>query len=50
VLPGGANLDDPETDPPADLVTAPRPAHVDAVLSNSFGFGGHNAAVVFRRG
>ena len=49
VLPGGANLDDPETDPPADLITAPRQAEVDAVLSNSFGFGGHNAAVVFRR-
>jgi 3-oxoacyl-[acyl-carrier-protein] synthase II len=49
VLPGGANLDDPETDPPADLLREPRPAKVDAVLSNSFGFGGHNAAVVFTR-
>jgi 3-oxoacyl-[acyl-carrier-protein] synthase II len=50
VLPGGGNLDDPETDPPADLITSPRRADVDAVVSNSFGFGGHNAAVVFRRG
>ncbi len=49
VLPGGANLEDPETDPPADLITAPRRADVDSVVSNSFGFGGHNAAVVFRR-
>ena len=49
VLPAGANIDDPETDPPADLVREPRAAQVDAVLSNSFGFGGHNAAVVFTR-
>ncbi len=28
---------------------AARPAHVDVVLSNSFGFGGHNGSVVFRR-
>ena len=49
VLPAGANIEDPESDPPADLVREPRTAHVDAMLSNSFGFGGHNAAVVFTR-
>ena len=49
VLPAGANIEDPESDPPADLVREPRTVHVDAVLSNSFGFGGHNAAVVFTR-
>ncbi len=33
-----------------DVVTgAPRPAELDSVLSNSFGFGGHNGSVVFRR-
>lgn len=33
-----------------DYVTdGPRKMQVDAVLSNSFGFGGHNASVVFRR-
>ncbi|MGC8498723.1 MAG: beta-ketoacyl-[acyl-carrier-protein] synthase family protein [Acidimicrobiales bacterium] len=28
---------------------APRPAAVDTVLSNSFGFGGHNGSVILRR-
>jgi 3-oxoacyl-(acyl-carrier-protein) synthase len=26
-----------------------RPIQTDATLSNSFGFGGHNAAIVLRR-
>jgi 3-oxoacyl-[acyl-carrier-protein] synthase II len=29
------------------VIGGPRPAKVDVVLSNSFGFGGHNGAVVF---
>ena len=33
-----------------DVVTgAPRPGNYDTVLSNSFGFGGHNGSVIFRR-
>ena len=33
-----------------DVVTgAPRPGNYDIVLSNSFGFGGHNGSVIFRR-
>ena len=33
-----------------DVVTgAPRPGDYDIVLSNSFGFGGHNGSVIFRR-
>ncbi len=31
------------------VIGAPRRADVDVVLSNSFGFGGHNGSVVFRR-
>jgi 3-oxoacyl-[acyl-carrier-protein] synthase II len=31
------------------VIGAPRAANVDVVLSNSFGFGGHNGSVVFRR-
>ncbi|MEI6710069.1 MAG: beta-ketoacyl-[acyl-carrier-protein] synthase family protein [Actinomycetota bacterium] len=33
-----------------DVVTkSPRPGSYDVVLSNSFGFGGHNGSVIFRR-
>jgi 3-oxoacyl-[acyl-carrier-protein] synthase II len=41
-----------EVDPAIDLdvvLGAPRAADIDVVLSNSFGFGGHNGSVVFRR-
>ena len=41
-----------EVDPAIDLdvvIGAPRAANVEIVLSNSFGFGGHNGSVVFRR-
>ncbi|WP_232852241.1 KasA/KasB family beta-ketoacyl-ACP synthase [Nocardia acididurans] len=48
VIPATLNLDnqDPEID--LDVVhTKPRYGQVDFVLNNSFGFGGHNAAVLF---
>ena len=41
-----------EVDPAIDLdivLGAPQAAQVDVILSNSFGFGGHNGSVVFRR-
>lgn len=50
VVPPTINLDDP--DPEADLDCVPhmgREAKVDAAISNSFGFGGHNASIVLRR-
>jgi 3-oxoacyl-[acyl-carrier-protein] synthase II len=31
------------------VIGAPRPAQIETILSNSFGFGGHNGSVVFRR-
>ena len=31
------------------VIGAPRHAEIDVILSNSFGFGGHNGSVVFRR-
>ena len=40
------------TDPACDLDCVPnhaRPHHVEIALSNSFGFGGHNAVLVFRK-
>ena len=49
MIPPTINLDTP--DPACDLDFVPhqaREAEVDIVLSNSFGFGGHNAVVILR--
>jgi 3-oxoacyl-[acyl-carrier-protein] synthase II len=44
----GTTVVDPEVG--LDVVIgAPRPTRLDVVLSNSFGFGGHNGSVLFRR-
>lgn len=44
----GTTVVDPQID--LDVVIGePRMADVDVVLSNSFGFGGHNGSVIFRR-
>lgn len=49
LLPPTVNLDDPEFDG-WDFVTGKaRPAVVNRVLSTSFGFGGHNGAVLIER-
>jgi 3-oxoacyl-[acyl-carrier-protein] synthase II len=44
------NLDDQDPAIPLDVVTAPRPLGdgPQLAISNSFGFGGHNAVVAFR--
>lgn len=50
VLPPTANLE--QQDPAIDIDVvhgAPRSAHVDAVMSNSFGFGGQNGVLVLAR-
>ena len=47
VLPPTLNLDE-SAFPQLDVVTAPREAAVASVLSTSFGFGGHNGAVLLR--
>lgn len=50
VLPPTINLDDPDTDCDLDFVPhRARNADIDVVLSNSFGFGGTNASLVFCR-
>lgn len=46
-VPPVANLTDPDVNPAVDLVRdEPRAIRNPVVLSNSFGFGGHNAALV----
>jgi 3-oxoacyl-[acyl-carrier-protein] synthase II len=50
VVPPTINLDKPERDTAIDLVPhKARHRTVDVALSNSFGFGGTNASLVFRR-
>ncbi len=50
VAPATLNLDDPSVETAIDLVPhTPRQRQIDVALSNSFGFGGTNASLVFRR-
>jgi 3-oxoacyl-[acyl-carrier-protein] synthase II len=50
IAPPTINLDNPSVDTPIDLVPhRARKRKIDVVLSNSFGFGGTNASLVFRR-
>lgn len=50
VAPPTLNLDNPSVETIIDLVAhKPRHRRIDVALSNSFGFGGTNASVVFRR-
>jgi 3-oxoacyl-[acyl-carrier-protein] synthase II len=50
VAPPTINLDNPSVETPIDLVPhRSKKRDIDLVLSNSFGFGGTNASLVFRR-
>lgn len=46
-LPPSANCGSPDPALDVDLVTAPRPARIRHAMTNSFGFGGSNCALVF---
>jgi 3-oxoacyl-[acyl-carrier-protein] synthase II len=50
IAPATINLDNPERETAIDLVPhTPRQRQIDVALSNSFGFGGTNASLIFQR-
>jgi 3-oxoacyl-[acyl-carrier-protein] synthase II len=49
VVPPTVNLEDPDDDLRVDVPREAREMSVDAAINDSFGFGGHNASLVFRR-
>jgi 3-oxoacyl-[acyl-carrier-protein] synthase II len=50
IAPPTINLDDPEHETAIDLVPHKgKPMEIDVAMSNSFGFGGTNASILFRK-
>ncbi|HEY0001073.1 MAG TPA: beta-ketoacyl-ACP synthase II [Actinoplanes sp.] len=50
VVPPTINLDDPDERLDLDVAAhKPRPLEIHAAMNNSFGFGGHNVALIFTR-
>jgi 3-oxoacyl-[acyl-carrier-protein] synthase II len=49
IVPPTVNLDDPDDDVRVDVPREARKMVVPAALNDSFGFGGHNAALLFRK-
>ena len=49
VVPPTINLDDPDDDVRVDVPREARTMSIPAALNDSFGFGGHNAALLFRK-
>ena len=50
VVPATINLDNPDEGIDLDLVpNTSRPTRLDTVMSNSFGFGGTNGTLIFKR-
>ena len=50
VIPPTINLDDPDPECDLDYIPhQPREVKIDCALSNSFGFGGHNASLLVKR-
>jgi 3-oxoacyl-[acyl-carrier-protein] synthase II len=49
IVPPTINLDDPDDNLRLDVPREARQMQVNAAMNNSFGFGGHNASVIFRK-
>ncbi len=49
VVPPTINLDDPDDDLRVDVPREPRHMSVPAAMNDSFGFGGHNVSLIFRK-
>jgi 3-oxoacyl-[acyl-carrier-protein] synthase II len=50
LIPGTINYTDPDPECDLDYITdGPRKADLKMVMSNSFGFGGHNASLLFKK-
>ncbi|HEU5006694.1 MAG TPA: beta-ketoacyl-[acyl-carrier-protein] synthase family protein [Jatrophihabitantaceae bacterium] len=49
VVPPTINLDDPDDELRVDVPREPRQMPVPVAINDSFGFGGHNASLVFRK-
>jgi 3-oxoacyl-[acyl-carrier-protein] synthase II len=49
VVPPTINLDEPDDELKIDVPREPRKMPVTAAINDSFGFGGHNTSLVFRK-
>ena len=49
VVPPTINLDDPDDGLKVDVPREPREMSVTAAMNDSFGFGGHNVSLLFRK-
>jgi len=49
LIPPTINYETPDPEMDLNVITEPTPAHLNVVMNNSFGFGGHNAVLILKR-